>query len=293
MQSVYFLIKKMNAYGQYTTISDSRHLFNRRFGVQAIEFKFRFNSDAFDSITTNISELFSVRYEDQLRKRYEQCFNELVNFITNVLVLNRRDYVGIKFQLPTSSDAHPFGLPFMEVRQLSAAMITDLLQSVQQSNSIFESLDAIEVLVTTIENRTDVGKRVPLRRVNLDNYRELCKVKQRSILVPKKEYAFTDDKCLARALVIGKEWCDSNKDRKKMHKLLNTYKCAQLKRKTNELIEKTFKDKTYDIVKSGFKLHDLVQFSKVLKNYQIIVYDDRYLHERPLYHSKKKKCQKN
>lgn len=77
-----------------------------------------------------------------------------------------------------------------------------------------------------------------------------------------------------------------------MHKLLNTYNCAQLKRKTNELIEKTFKDKTYDIVKSGFKLHDLVQFSKVLKNYQIIVYDDRYLHERPLYHSKKKVSKK-
>lgn len=221
----------MEAYGQYTTMSNSRQLFNPRFKVQAIEFQFRFNSDAFNSITTNISELFSVRYEDQLRKRYEQCFNELINYITNVLVLDRRDYIGIKFQLPSSSDALPFGLPFMEVRQLSSAMITDLLQSVQQSNSIFESLDAIQVLVTTIENRNNVGKRLPLIKVNLDNYKELCKVKQRSVLIPKKEYAFSDNKCLARALVIGKEWSDCNHNRKKIHKLLNTYNCVQLKKK--------------------------------------------------------------
>lgn len=64
------------------------------------------------------------------------------------------------------------------------------------------------------------------------------------------------------------------------------------KKKTDQLIEKAFKDKTYDTVKSGFKLHDLVQFAKVLENYQIIVYDDRYLHQRPLYRSKKKSVKK-
>lgn len=275
-------------------ISDIRRILNRRFKVESTEFKLRIKDTAFESLPRNPTE-------ESILIRYNECFNEMLKYVQKDLKVGPRDLIGVKFQIPTLESVKPFGLRFIERRELSGEMISDLLMSLQQSNSLFETNSLLEVSVTTIH--MDVGgARVTLQRLSLDNYEELCKVKKRSILQIPNEQLFEDQKCLARALIVGRYWIECNQDKKEFNKLFwnNNFK---LKKLTDELINYTFKKRSTtayvqdrsdggggggdDDDDAGATTIDLMKFAKQMPNYQIVVYDDVKLHRKPIFASLK------
>lgn len=272
--------------GHRINISNLRSVYNVRFRVNSMEFDLRFNRETFENIN-----VFDRRNTNLLFDIYDKCFKELINFLKNVLVIQPRDYVGIKFRLPSSNDGMPFGIPFVELRQISSTIITDLLQKLQQSNSKFSSYEKLEVVITVVERSELVGTRRLLKKENLANYERLIENKCASILVPKNEAAYDDDKCLARALVIGVEWEKCGRSRRKMRKLLVKSNSTLLQRKTDQLIRKTFGRDAVNVEREKFSLSDLIKFSQVLKGFQISVYNDVTLHKKVIFRSDKK-CEK-
>lgn len=273
--------------GNRINIFDLRSVTNKKYRANSIEFNMKFNSEVFEKLYSNP---FISGNDENIFETYHKCFEELLNFLKNVLVTDERDYVGIKFRLPNSDDGLPFGLHFVELRQVSPTIITDLLLKVQQSNSKFKSTEKLEVVVTIIERSDFVG--APLKKINLSDYAQLCKIKKMSMLVPHDESKYDDGNCLPRALVIGIHWEKYKHDRKKMRTLLNKSNSTLLKRKTNELIKKTFGPDASTNVREKFNLLDVYKFNKVLKSYQITIYDDIRMNKIPIYRSSNKSANK-
>ena len=140
-----------------------------------MEFDLRFNHDLFEQSNRN---QFIHLTDSDIFDTYKKCFDELLNFLENVLLIDRRDHVGIKFRLVDTNDSKPFGCRFMELRLLSSVIITDLLMKVQQSNSAFKNNEKIEVNVITIDRSQKMGKLVPLWKINLAKYEQLCDKKK-------------------------------------------------------------------------------------------------------------------
>lgn len=269
-------------------ITNLRSVFNKKYRVNSIEFDMKFNKDLFEPL---YAKNYYREINEELFDTYHKCFDELIYFIKDVQATHKRDYVGIKFRLPESDDGAPFGLPFVELRQLSSTIITDLLLKVQQSNSSFKSTEKIEIVVTIVERADFVGNRTPLAHINLNDYKQLCEIKKRSILIPYNEHEYDDDKCLPRALVIGMEWESCNHNVKLMRKLLVKTNSTLLKKKTDQLIKKAFDADTVNTFNNKFTLSDVVKFNNVMKTYQITVYDDVNQHNKILYRSNQK-CDK-
>lgn len=268
--------------GERIEISGIRSVFNNRFRTEAIEFEMRFKENTFESVSRDQS-LVDV---------YQLCFQEMLNFVRVELNIRPRDKIGIKFQIPTFDDVTPFGLRFLEYQEISPEIITDLLMSVQQSNTVYASNELLNVSVIAVHTDTG-GARVLLSRIPLDNYRELCKVKRNSILLIPNESEFDDNKCLARALVMGKAWEDSKHEKKKFRRLFWSNN-LKLKRSTDQLIKKTFGfADNYQKSGSGAVMADLSKFAAQMKNYQIMVYDDVHLHNKAIFCTKKCKRQIN
>lgn len=251
-----------------------------------MEFDLRFNHDLFDQLDRN-----QYLTDSDIFDTYKKCFDELLNYLNNVLLIDRRDHVGIKFRLVDTNDSQPFGIRFMELRLLSSVIITDLLMKVQQSNSAFKNNEKIEVNVIAIDRTQKMGNRIPLWKINLAKYEQLCDKKKRSILIPFNELEYNDDKCLPRALIIGQYWAMYKQNRKKMRTLLVKSNSTLLKRKTDALIKKAFGADAVNVARDKFTLSDLLKFNKVLKTYQITVYDDINLHKKVVYRSNRK-CEK-
>lgn len=269
-------------------ISNLRSVFNKKYRVNSIEFDMKFNKGLFEPL---YAKNYYREINEELFDTYHKCFDELIYFIKDVQATHTRDFVGIKFRLPDSDDGVPFGLPFVELRQLSSTIITDLLLKVQQSNSSFKSTEKIEIVITIVERADFVGNRSALAKINLEDYSQLCENKKRSILIPYNEHEYDDNKCLPRALVIGMEWESCNHKPKLMRKLLVKTNSTLLKKKTNQLIKKTFGSDAVHNFKNKFTLSDVVKFNNVLKSYQITVYDDVNQHKKILYRSNQK-CKK-
>lgn len=272
--------------GNRINISNLRSVFNRKFRVYTTEFDMKFNKEAFEHIN---SHPFTVTDKD-IFDTYHKSFSELLNYLKNVLQIHHRDFVGIKFRLGSADDGNAFGLNFQELRQISPTIITDLLQKVQQSNSSFKSNEELEVTISVVEKSEFIGSRIQLSKINLNDYNKLCEKKKNSILIPENEALYDDDKCLARALVIGMEWEKVQHNRKAMRKLLKT-NSTMLRKKTENLIKKAFGPNAKNIIREKFTLADVIKFNNVLKNVQISVFDDIYLHKKVLYRSARK-CEK-
>lgn len=257
-------------------IFDLHSIQNRAFKSVATEFKMRFKDEAFEIKSETITP------KDMFRN-YNNCFDEMLRFIDQNVELAPRDRIGVKMSIPTIENVKPFGMRYLERREITGEMITDLLLSVQQSNSIFQSNDLFEVSVTIIHVETG-GARVCLSKLSLNNYHELIKTKNRSILRIPNEYSFNDEKCLPRALILGKVWADCNRDKKLFKKLFKNNN-FELNRLTEKLIKDTFKN--YESYEFGGVLQDISKFAKKLFGYQIIVYDEFEMHRRPVFTNKK------
>lgn len=268
--------------GDTINISNVRKIRSRRFNVDSTEFQMHFKTSAFE-----YEEKAKIS-RDSLLTRYNQCFDEMLYFVDYNLDINKRDLIGIKFQIPTMESVTPFGMKFVERQELSSEMVSDLLLSVQQSNSIFEDKNLLEVTVTTIHLETG-GARVSMKELSLNTLDEIYRVKRRSILKIPDEEMFDDQKCLPRALIVAQKWNDYAGDKVKFQALFrnNNQKLIKL---TDSLIMKTFGTmKNYLINQSGAVLSDLIKFGRTLKKYQITVYDDKYLHTQAVYSSQRRK----
>lgn len=269
--------------GKRIKLSNIRKIHNRRFGVESTEFNLRFISSSFEETNQEREKVLS---------NYNHCFEEMLGFIDKDLNIKPRDIVGIKFQIPSMESVVPFGMRYLERQEINAEMISDLLYSVQQSNSIFEDKDLLEVTVTTIALNTG-GARVQISQLDLDNLDELYKVKNKSILKIPNEEMFDDQKCLPRSLIIGKTWVDSNANRLRLSMLFRNGN-EKLIKQTDRLILDTFGTmKNFLKSQSGAILPDLVHFSKKLKGYQITVYDDINMHKSPIFSTRRSKRQIN
>lgn len=268
--------------GNTIRVSNIRKVRNQRFNVDSSEFDMHFKQSAFE-----YEEEFKVSRENLL-SRYNQCFDEMLSFVDSNLNIQQRDLIGIKFQIPTMESVTPFGMKFLERQELISEMVSDLLLSVQQSNSIFEDKNLLEVTVTVIHMDTG-GARVSMKELSLNSLDEICRVKKRSIIKIPNEKKFVDQKCLPRALIVAKKWNDCGGDKQKFQALFrnNNQKLIKL---TDQLIMKTFGTmKNYQKNQSGAILPDLIKFGKVLNKYQITVYDDKHLHTQAVYSSQRRK----
>lgn len=274
--------------GNRINISNLRSAYNKKFRLYTTEFDMKFNPETFEHIE---SRAFTVSDTD-IFDTYHKCFSELLNYLKNVLLTHPEDFVGIKFRLisPTN-DGNTFGLNYQQLRQINPTIITDLLQKVQQSNADFKSTEHLEITISVVERSEFVGARILLSKLDMTDYNKLCEKKKKSILIPTNEDLYDDDKCLARSLVIASEWEKSGHSRKAMRKLLNKSNSTLLKKKTDNLIKKAFGSYANEKIREKFTLADLIQFNKVLKNYQISVFDDIHLHKKVLYRSSRK-CDK-
>lgn len=272
--------------GQYIIIFGDRSVHNRRFRSSANEFKMVFKEEAFDNVQT--APIHEKR--DALSACYLKCFNELLNYVENVLGTSPNDFVGIKFQLPSSPEIPAIGLRFLELQEISSEMITDLLMSVQQSNSSFESNDEMNCVVTVVQNPAG-GARTFLSRLNLRDYPLVCRGKKRSLLIPKNEEQYTDNLCLPRAFVIAKHWAECAGDRTKFNEIFKRNN-KKLNREVNALVKKAFgsRKKFDESRRNGCTMSDFVIFGKIFKNYSVSIYNDIEMHRKAIFrthHGKK------
>lgn len=165
--------------GKRIEIFNERDVFNRRFRVNSFEFEMVFREDAFDPLEEITSR---EQRRTTLVTIYNKCFTELLGYIENVLSAKPNDMVGIKFQIPSIENIAPFGLRFLQLQEISAEIITDLLMNVQQSNADFQSEQNINVVVNIIESYPNGGARIAISRVCLNNYKEVCQKKKQSVL---------------------------------------------------------------------------------------------------------------
>lgn len=262
--------------GNYIDVKNIRSVFNRRFNMESIEFELTFKESTFNEESESILPF----------EKYHRCFEELLNYIRNELSAQPRDHVGIKFNIPSLTEVVPFGLRFLELREISAEMIADLLLSVQQSNSVFLVTDWLEIVVTVIHNLNIAG-RVHISRLQLDDYEQLMKTKCRSILTSKGVDLLDDSKCLPRSLVLAQFWQDCGKERFLFKRFVVNKKLVE--KKTDDLIKKTFGNRDfYQNYKCSSILPDVYRYSNMLKDYQIFVYDDEKLLGGPIFQNKRK-----
>lgn len=213
--------------GEKIKISNVKKIQNRRFQVDSTEFDLNFN--------TNPSIENPDISRDAILRHHNECFAEMLNFVDRELNIQSRDLIGIKFHIPSIDNVVPFGMNFVERQELSTEMISDLLLMVQQSNSLFEDKDLVQITVTVIHRETG-GARVPLKRLCSGNLEELIRVKKRSILTIPKEHFLNDKKCLARSLILAKVWNDSNGNKRKYQQLFHK-NCEKLNKLTDKLIK--------------------------------------------------------
>lgn len=121
----------------------------------------------------------------------------------------------------------------------------------------------------------------------LDEQKFLASKKRSLFLVP-NEHLMNDSKCLARSLVISKAF---NEYGRRGVKDLFKYNCANLRKSTDSLIRRVFNGKEKfekNTIDDHAILKDLHQFSKHLKDYQIIVYSDLEKHTKPFFSTLRK-----
>lgn len=266
--------------GEKVRITNLRKSRNRRFNIDSSQFEMYFNPNTFE--IDNQSEIS----RENLLSRYNECFDEMLNFVDTNLEIKSRDLIGIKFQIPSMENVSPFGMRFLERQEVSSEMVSDLLMSVQQSNDKFEDKNLLEINCTVIHLETG-GGRVSIKQ--LTTLDEIYKVKKRSIIQIPNEELFDDEKCLPRALIVAQKWIEYKEDRVKLQLLFrNNHKL--LRKLTDDLILKTFgKMNNFQKSQSGAVLADLIKFGKTMKQYQITVYDDKNLHTQAVYSSRRKK----
>lgn len=186
------------------------------------------NEDSDNNSEISFGNVSVDNNEDGIFRKYLKCFDEMLEFVRIELMTRPRDYIGVKIQIPSMGDIVPIGRRYVEVRELSSKMIVDLLLRVQQSNSVFNRHDIIEVTVSVIQNPTG-GTVHPLSKISFNNYNILMKHKKRSILEYLNDRSFDDLKCLPRALILGKYWIECGKNRKIFEKFYRNKTIVQKK----------------------------------------------------------------
>lgn len=239
--------------GTFIRVYRERSHFNRYYDAVCNEYIVRIKDPNDDEVPvpyTNIYEWLTM------------TFDELIEW--GIKNNDKHHMVGVKIRIPDMQNIRPIGLDFRPISSLSGEMLADLLQNVMQSNDEFSVTSRIEIAMTIVRIPSGGGSAiVKLSRLSKSN---VLRVKSRSILVPNGKQP-VDDLCLPRSLVLGKALADGiSKDAMKP---LVRCRSRVLKQKTASLIERA----GVVIGKGGCVLNDIHKFSKVLKNYEIIIYD--------------------
>lgn len=239
--------------GTFIRVDRERSHFNRAFNAECVEFVIRIKDP---------NDVETVPYVN-LYEWHLHVFEEMLEW--GIRRAEPHHFVGIKIGIPDAVNTRSIGLDFRPISSLSAEILADLLQNVMQSNDEFGANSRIEINMTIVRIPSG-GAMVKLNKLNKNN---ILHVKSRSIVV-QNGYTFDteDRKCLARSLVLGKAVAD-NKTKKQMSALIRR-NSQLLKCKTDLLIERANVVVDVDV---GCELNDVYQFSKVMKNYEIVIYD--------------------
>lgn len=190
-----------------------------------------------------------------------ESFQEILDF--GIRNTEPHHYVGIKINVPDAENTKPIGLSYRPVNSLSSEILVDLMENVIQSNDVFDITERLEISMQIIEIPSGSGAGVRLNSLSEEN---ILQHKKGSIFKTKANY--NDSKCLPRSLILGKILAD-----KVMGKKLKQYlriNSKTLKLKTNLLIKNAKVNVNTQI---GCILNDVYKFQKIMKNYQILIYD--------------------
>lgn len=238
--------------GEKIVIVQKTETHNTRFNAKTVNYTVRMkekNNGAATSVDTNANQWL------------RESFQEILDF--GFRNTKPHYYVGIKINVPDARNAKPIGLSYRPINSISSEILTDLMENVIQSNDVFDISEQLEISLQVIEVPSG-GSFVHLNSLSEEN---VLKHKKKSILTPNGHY--NDSKCLPRALILGKAFSDNDSD-EQLNKYLRV-NSKILKTKTNLLIKNAGVTVDNQI---GCILNDVYKFQKVLKKYQIIIYDN-------------------
>lgn len=217
--------------------------------------------DSYDSSSSSSENSSKEKQTIDPHQWMHDSFQEIIDFGTRNA--QPHHYIGIKINVPDSENTHAIGMSFRPINSVSSEILVDIIQSVIQSNSVFDVSHRLEIAMTIIE--TPAGGNF-VRATSL-NEKNIFKHKRASILLPRGEY--NDQKCLPRALVLGKIFADGCS--KETEKKYTRCRSKILRTKTDLLIKKAVV--SVDIA-NGCYLNDIHKFAHEFKQYQIQIYDD-------------------
>lgn len=206
----------------------------------------------------------------------ENSFQEMLDWITKKFPTNY--LIGMRIAVIDSASSKPIGISYRPINSLSAIMISDVLNSVIQSNDLFDIKSRIEVNSTIIALQSGGGI-VPLKILNEDN---IHKYKSRCIISSKNE--FNDLLCLPRALILGKAFADNSSD-SNMRKYVR--KDSVILESGISLLMRKAKINICERAHTGCDMNDIYKLSRVLSQYEIIIYDDLNNYKSVLFRSAK------
>lgn len=262
--------------GKHIVIERTHVSNNKQFNAESVEYIVRIRSDDDDDnkkndvkaddhnkVTTE-EELWENDDERNVNKWMNNAFQEIIDYGLHKSNTKPNAYVGIKISVPDSDkNVKPIGLSYRPIKSISSEILVDVLQNVIQSNDVFDVRSRLEISMTIIDVPSG-GNHVPLKILNENN---IFKHKRNSIIYPRGEY--NDNKCLPRALVLGKVFADKCTD--ECMKKYTRCKSKVLKIKTDLLCKNAGVQVDQE---NGCVLQDVYKFSKVLKKYEIRILDD-------------------
>lgn len=134
----------------------------------------------------------------------ENTFQEVLEWMTKKFPPNY--LIGLKISVFDSDNNKPIGISYRPINSLSSTMVTDVMNSVIQSNDLFDIKSRIEVNCTIIALQSG-GAIVPLKMLNEEN---VIKSKSKCIILSKND--FEDMLCLPRCLIMAKAYADNPSD---------------------------------------------------------------------------------
>lgn len=268
-------------------IVSENHSFNKRFAVATLELSIKLGEDSLQEFNKNIDNQNLNPMRQGILGWYYNVYEELIDYLKSACNIQPRDSVGMKIQIPSIENVKPLGFHFREFQTYSSDIIVDQIGSVLQSNDSFSIASILEIVVTVARTESG-GSAVPLLRCGND-FDKIIRHKKSVITSPYRKIGDDENKCLPEALIIGKKYADECNSLKKTKKYLAKFP-NRLINDTYRLIHRSFGsiDAFNKNNNSGGIIADLYKYSKVLKDYQITVYDDKYQHNKIVFTTQKR-----
>lgn len=257
----------------YINILDRRVTRNTRFNMDSVELVIKFK-DQKDFPNENILQF------------YLNCFQDVLNYFKETEKVLPNDFIGIKIGIQSLENTKPVGVSFRPFQALSPQIITDVLMNVMQSNAVFSSSTLLDVGVTIVRNPTGSGRNKRKLYSKYMSEDEILKHKTNSLIIVPEIFETDDLKCLPRSIVVGKHFADCGYVRKKIKSLFRPGSLV-LNREANAYYGHIY-NKMDGFNEHGSTICDLYKYTKLLKDYQIVVYDDKDNPASVLFKSAKK-----